>query len=486
MRCRSITAILPAIALAAGLAAGSAPARAATGEEIRAGLQGWFTDTLGQSKAGLSGALLGEVAVTESGAGFLAVLPPIRLALGSPGGPAVVVDPVTVDLQPLLGGAYAANWTLPDAVILRDGDDEIATIAIGRHSVHGLYAPDLGLMLSTDLELHDVRAAARGQPPHIALDLLQVATRYDPVSAGVFDQSTDLRLSGLTALRPDGSEMLRVAAIALSGGARGVRLADWRALVRPAAGHRPKTGAGPQEEAIVPPHPDRPVLLSSAAGRHSIRDARFGLAQGDLAIGDGMLDLSVRGLDSGESSLAVAMRLTGLDLPAAMGPLTPREMTVDLVLAGLPTERLLDSLAALVSGAGPAGTGPALAMFGLHLQDAMMSSGARIEINEVLLAGDGARLRIAGTAKPTYTAALGVVARLDMSISGLATLLAAARAAPDDPETLAQLSALRAAGTAGTGPDGAPLLRYALEIDQQGQILLNGDNLLSPMATAAP
>ena len=489
MRRRLTKVILPAVLLTAGITSWAIPARAVTPEDIQIGLQDWLAEALPRSKFGISIDLDGEVSVLEAGAGFQAMIPPIRLNLAAGTGPAISVDPITVDLQPLVSGGYAVNWTLPDSIELRDADGTLVAITVGGQSGHGIYSPEFGLMISSDIELLGIRAAASNRTPHLAIDSLQFSTRYDAVAPGLFDQSTEIRIAGLSGLNPDGTEAMRIAAVTLSGGARSVDLAAWRELrtsLSASLAHRPKAGGeSPVQSAALTVEP-RPAPLASLESRHRISGARFDLGDGSLSIGDGTLDLTVDGLDSGLSSLAVAFTVTDLDLPEGIGPLTPEQMTIDLVLRGLPTGRLFEALAALVAGAGLADSGHALAMLGLHLQDAMMTSGASIEVNEILLIGDDARLRIAGTIKPTYAAPLGAIAELDISIGGLATLVADARAEPADDETLRQLAVLQAVGTAATDPDGTPVLRYALDITQQGQLLMNGADLMPALATAAP
>ena len=488
MCCRSTKAMLMAALLGAGPVVWSAPASAATADEIQAGLQDWFANALPQSRAGVTAQLDGTVSVTAAGSGFSAMLPPIRLSLGSHAHSALLIESVTVDLQPLLSGGYAANWSLPETIALQGPDGAQATITIAERSGHGLYSPDLALMVSTDFDLRDIQVAADGRAPHLALDSLAAGMRYDAVAPGVFDQSTELHIGGLSGLDPDGSQVLRIASIALSGGARGIDLAAWRDLgasLRGALGHRPKTSVAPPEPAGRPAL-GRAALLNSYQGNHRITDASFQFAGGPLSIGDGALDFSFDGLDSSASSLAIAFSLSDIDHPAAIGPLTPRAMAVDLEISGLPTDRLFDAVTTVAAGAGLAPSNSTLAMFGLYLQDTMMTSGARITINEVLLTGDDARLRLAGTVKPTHAAPLGAIADLEMSIAGLPGMLAAAQADPADGQTLQQLAVLQAVGTPGTDPDGTAVLQYGLEITQQGQILLNGANLLPALANAAP
>ncbi len=500
MRCRSAKAILLSIVLMVGWTAWPSTAGAVTTDDIETGLRDWLADTLAAPHAGMSAVLDGPVSATEAGAGFHALLPPIRLQVGSGLGPEFLIAPIAVDLQPLAGGGYAANWILPERIEMRGEDGSMAEITIGDQSGHGLYSPELGLMISTDLELHGIRAAAAGRPPHLSLDSLVFGTRHDARAPGLFDQSTELRIAGLTALKEDGSEAMRISSLSLSGGASGVHLAAWRDLrssMRAPLGHRPKTSAAlpdqimsqiePSMVASAPASPEnRPTLLASVQGHQQISDARFDLGGGDISIGDGALDLSLDGLDSGSASMAIAFRATDLTLPAAIGPLTPREMVVDLVLSGLPTDRLFDGLTALITGAGLPDSSHGLAMFGLHLQDLMMTSGGRIEVNEVLLIVDDARLRIAGTIKPSYAAPLGVVAQLDMTVGGLGALIAEARTKPADDGTLQQLTVLQAVGIASTDPDGTPVRRFALDINQRGQLLLNGADLMPALASATP
>lgn len=265
-------------------------------------------------------------------------------------------------------------------------------------------------------------------------------------------------------------------------------MATWRDLqttLRARYAHRPKTSAGLPDQ-IAASLTGRPALLASVQGHHRITGARFDLGDGDISIGDGALALSVDGLDSGSASLAIAISVSELGLPASIGPLMPREMAADIVLSGLPTDRLFDALTALVAGAGLPNSSHAMAMFGLNLQDVMMTSGGRIEVNEILLIADDARLRIAGTIKPSYAAPFGVVARLDMSVGGLEALIADARADPADRDSLQRLLVLQAVGTDGTDPDGTPVQRYELDINQKGQIMLNGADLMPALATASP
>ena len=488
MCCRSIKARLLATLLSAGSAAWSAPAFAATADEIQAGLQDWFATALPQSRAGVSAELAGDVSVTESGSGFRAMLPPIRLALGSQRQPSLTIESVTVELQPLVGGGYAANWTLPDTIALHGPGAAQAEITIGSQSGHGFYSPELGLMVSSDLDLGDIRVAMPGQSPHLVIESLAAGMHYDAVGDGIFDQATELRIHGLAGLNPDGTQAMRIDSIALTGGARGIDLAAWRDLrasLQSSLVHRPKTSAA-QPEPVVQPSLDRVALLNSYQGNHRIRGASFDLDGRPLSIGDGALDFSFDGLDSGASSLEFVFSLSDIALPAATGPLTPHTMAVDMTISGLPTDRLFDAMTAVAAGAGLAPSNNTLAMFGLYLQDTMMTSGARIEVNEVLLIGDDARLRLAGTIKPTHAAPLGVIADLDLSISGLSGMLATARADPAAVQTVQQLTVLQAIGTPGTDPDGGPALHYALDITEQGRMLLNGADLLPAVATAAP
>ena len=184
MCCRSTKAMLMAALLGAGPVVWSAPASAATADEIQAGLQDWFANALPQSRAGVTAQLDGTVSVTAAGSGFSAMLPPIRLSLGSHAHSALLIESVTVDLQPLLSGGYAANWSLPETIALQGPDGAQATITIAERSGHGLYSPDLALMVSTDFDLRDIQVAADGRAPHLALDSLAAGMRYDAVAPG--------------------------------------------------------------------------------------------------------------------------------------------------------------------------------------------------------------------------------------------------------------------------------------------------------------
>ncbi len=142
MRRRLTNVILPAVLLTAGMASWAIPARAVTPEDIQSGLQDWLAEALPRSKFGMSIDLDGEVSVLEAGAGFQAMIPPIRLSFAAGTGPEVSVDPITVDLQPLVSGGYAVNWTLPDSIELGGTNGTLVAITVGGQSGHGIYSPE--------------------------------------------------------------------------------------------------------------------------------------------------------------------------------------------------------------------------------------------------------------------------------------------------------------------------------------------------------
>ncbi|NNG02649.1 MAG: hypothetical protein HKM95_00930 [Inquilinus sp.] len=467
---------LPAALLCIGLAITAAirplPAAAADAEEVRLGLQHWIDDLLSGPGLGYAVAADGMVVVAATEDGFRATLPAIRVDLS--GGAAVAIDPIDLTLTAADAETYNVDWQLPESVAL-SGTAGDGRILVASRRGTGLFDPALGVMRQTHIVLGGIGLLDGTGGRRLQVESLELQTAASAGTDGTLDRTTEVQLRGIATT--GGSEPpIRIASLGYSGSARGLRPAAWRAL-----GESLRPGLAPGERPEPPP-----VLLSGFDSRYRADELQFAVRGQPATLAGASLAVTGTGLDGGHANLSLSLALADGDWPPAFGLFAARDAEIELALTGLPSDRLVEALVAALADAGSPQPELALAMLNMRLQEAMMTSGAELEIRTLRLASDMAELRVGGTIAPTLASMWGVVADIEMTIAGLDALIAEARGAPDDGMALQQLTLLQAMGAEDTDPAGRPLRRYVLSITDSGEVLLNGADLMPVLVAATP
>ena len=145
-----------------------------------------------------------------------------------------------------------------------------------------------------------------------------------------------------------------------------------------------------------------------------------------FALDNAGVEVFTGGLLGPAASLGVRAGMDGLMLAQAPLPphLMPQEISAGIVLEGLPTEQIQSAFATFLESAAQVGPDMAMMAFGMGLQQAVMTEGATLEIEEILFINEVTHFEMTGTVTPDPTAAFQMVAEARIEFVNMEGLIA--------------------------------------------------------------
>jgi hypothetical protein len=168
------------------------------------------------------------------------------------------------------------------------------------------------------------------------------------------------------------------------------------------------------------------------------------------------------------------------DDPVA-GTTLPRKGTIDVRLSGVPVQTIARSVMndfGRLSGADEAERQAAAAAVGEAVADAVAARPMTLTIAPSSVAGDGVAIGVTGQFNVVAAPTAGLAGSLDATVSGLDTVLAAARGAaatsPDAAGMVQMLTLLKAQAVRERQGDGTVVDRFRIEVAPDAPVLVNG------------
>ncbi|MEM1286458.1 MAG: hypothetical protein AAGH43_13820 [Pseudomonadota bacterium] len=403
------------------------------------------------------------------------------------------------EITPVGDGWYRADWDFPTSISMRNprGNERIdGSFSSDDNTL--TFAPEYGVALQGNVSFEEMAFTVSEENVTALIDGMQMVIDTDEEDAPhTFSTESEMSLSGLIIDVPgEGSVQLDEA---LFEGASESQRLDLFALFNAAV-----RGLEPESEEylnamlnVVSEHRDE----TWAAG------LRFSSALEGLRVDVDGVDVSMErlativgagDLDQASADLEIAFDMAGLEtnqVPPAFAEVAPNDITIDVTAEDLPIQQIMnvvyDALGPLGEEAvGPkgrrAGAGPTveqlqsidpMVMLGL-----LLGSEAKLAINELLVEAPIGYLDASGVIEPDPNAAFQAVGSLDISIAGLADIIAFTQQMGGDAAQFAALaSAIAAMGEDSTDGDGVAVKEFALEVTAAGQVLLNGNDMSAMM-----
>jgi hypothetical protein len=111
------------------------------------------------------------------------------------------------------------------------------------------------------------------------------------------------------------------------------------------------------------------------------------------------------------------------------------------------------------------------------LQAAIQTSGAKVEVAPSQLVSELVEMKADGAFNVVQQAMFGVVGGLNVAVRGLDDIVALAQSTPDDMEAQQLIGAagmLQQYSAREQGADGKPVDKFKIEVNETGQVLING------------
>ena len=381
-----------------------------------------------------------------------------------------------------------------------DGKDR-GKLAITTKAFNGLWSKELGAFQKLDAEFADISATDDAQGDVRVADAKFSGALTDK-GGGVFDSIGNLVLSGFTA-KDTGQGVFGISEVRVDGKYDSLKIADYQAAIRKYQELTVKqmaavdqAGTNPAQPATLSPEDQKAMTDAITTMAASVKGGDFKIAFSGLkyseagkdpfSLGSLTLGTTIDGINQDKASLAFDIAHQDLAIstgetasPVAQATL-PKNGNLSLKVTDVPSKDLVkvlsDNLPGVLSSDVMMAQANATAMM-VALEAVFQTSGAKIEIAPSQLVSQLMELKADGNFNVTPQAAFGVVGGLNVAIRGMDDLVALAQKTPEDYEAQQAMSSvgmLQQYSAREQGADGKPVDKFKIEVNEQGQLLVNG------------
>ena len=385
------------------------------------------------------------------------------------------------------------------AAILDDADDRIALINYGLEYLSGTWSTALRSFLGIDMAVDRFEVVVPEENLGFVIQRLTVVNRVVTRGDGLNDIEGEARIAGLRAINP-AAGTLRIGEILIDYRAHGQDLAGIQALNqaleevgdRDTPPDRNRIAAileGLERVNILPRGfierikvTDLNYLDADQRPRFHFDELEFDLAGGDLHLALGYSSLGLRMTGARTTLPGDAGNGAANPLPA----LTPENLGLIASVERFPVRAwwrsVLNGLV-LAAAAGEQGLNrDAIGeTMGAELLAAINEAGTVLRLDRLDVEAPSGRLRAEGEFQIDPATAIGLRGRLDLTITGLDEMIAAAtgaaqsgQVAPGVQGNMMFLMLLKGMARREIGPDGGTVDRLEIAVTPAGDILLNG------------
>jgi hypothetical protein len=398
-------------------------------------------------------------------------------------------------LTPRGDGWYDSQWKLPPNYEIYDQLEQLAAqITIGKQQLQGVWAPEYQNFMSFDYTAESVALKGPDQRAAMLVDGVTLVGETVPNGRQLHDSRGHFSLSGLAMNDPDSNVQVLLGGIEAVAEMNDMDLVGYIAWNKALADLETRLSSVPQDQ--LPPETlaELQVLVTQAAGlvggstgTFRMLDLRVVSDVSDVVIKELAFGGGVSGLSGGTGNLQLDGRLDSLSVKPALSfdPLLPRQASYRMGINNFPYTQLITSMfnmAQLPDGSDP----DAMTTMGLmELQGSLTSAGSTFEIQEAHLATDTIEADLSGDMRPDLNSPFGAVADFTLIVSGIHQAMTALQGVEGAEDSIMFLGMLQGFGLAEVDAEGNNRMRYDFRLTPQGQLLLNGVDMMMLMAPPA-
>ena len=475
------TSSLAIMAMTAGQAA--AQVDEAGADEIRRGVENYITQYLVTGPES-EVTLQGDVEVTAEGDHYAVTLPTFIFGLQ---GPQLVVDPILATLTPTADDLIDVTWTMPSRYEVGAGGQTMATMSIDAQTAEGTFAPAFETFTDLNFVLERIELRPTQEEGAATVDTFSMVMDTEEVAPDRFDADFDVVLAGLDVDPGQQDGVLSLDEIGLAGSISHLDMREYTMFgqqlnqLMSAADMENPRGPDPMVFGdIAALLRETPNLFSDMDLTYRLHGLNFGDGQEGAQLGSASAGMYVTGLDqpAGTIGFHADMNELAIQPTPPFNNILPQEVRAEVMLVDLPNEQLLNLLIDFLEQTSEMGPDMAGTMFMVGLQQAVMQSGASLEVPEIYVDLGVSEINFTGTVSPTASSPLGVVADATLTVSNMAGLIGELQAmGPMGQDVVQGLTVLQTMGEVSQTGEGQSLHSYHFQATDAGQVLLNGNDM---------
>jgi hypothetical protein len=394
--------------------------------------------------------------------------------------------------------------TVPQSMPFKGPDGKDAgKLTITTKSFSGIYSKELASFQKLDGEFADI-SATDDKGGDVRVASAKFTGGLTDKGGGVADSVGNLVLSALTA-KDTGGGTFSIAEAHIDGKYDSMKVADYQAamikyqelvvkqaaLAEPGASGQPSSLSPEEQKALTDAIATMAASVKGGDFKIALKDLKYSengeepFSMGGLTLGvlmDGInQEKGSFNFDIGHQDLVV--KSEDMASPVTQASM-PRSGNLSLKITDIPSKDIVKVLADNLPGAASADSAMAeanaIAML-VALQAVLQTSGAKIEVAPSQLVSEVVEMKADGMFNVVQQSMFGVVGALNVAIRGMDDLVALAQQTPDDHEAqqvMGSAGMLQAFSAREQGADGKPVDKFKIEINEAGQILINGKPLM--------
>ena len=449
----------------------------------------------------------GEITVNEIGGAYHVVIPGVTLDPGQEfeGRSEGILDfgDVSIIAKPLDDDRYHVDVTLPNRMSFREPGGEVAAlITIGTQRFEGVWVPAFETFIEADAAYQDIWLTVPGSQPMMTLSELTMRVAVEENTPGSWSGPSVTKLSQLRFEVPESGERFGLGEFEVRAYVDAMRLGDWSRFMREVTGmiEQLQAQAGtaePDPAALLALLTDMPRLFSGVWSDMTISNVTAEDASGARVFAmDRMTTyFGLNGIDQSRASAQFRYTHSGLDVAALEGvtkQVVPGDVTLEIEAVDLPTQALWESIIEVIKSSAEMPPELIQMMLLQRVYEAVFAASSGLNITKLNLDAPGIDITGTGGIKADGESMHGVTGQFDVTVRGIDNMVAAMSDAPEDDNAMEMamaLSMMQALGAPEPDEDGVSVRRYLLTIGADGQVLLNGNDLmamLGPMMGQPP
>lgn len=483
MRASSLFAVA---ALTAGMAlpaTASAQATAEVAQELQAGLKAWLSENLRLEDTEVSLIFNGGVDVVPDGDRYLMTIP--SATVNFDGEVEMVVDPIEVELVPADQGRFEVSWTVPARYVFTNPRrNETAELTIGSQHGRGLFDPAYQSMLDVDMAWNDIAVIPPEDEGTFALAGFSVVADTQETDPGIFDCVYTIALEGFDFLDNRTGDRINIGLFSIDGSFAGLDLAAYMSFYEEfrTIAAEAEQAMGPDEaligrmQALVD---DTPALMDDASFRYTLTGLDVDAEGQAVVLDETSLGAALTGMAGQTSELTLTYSGAGLAINPAppFAQYIPTDMDVELGLANIPNDAIIDAMSQALGNMGQMGPEGAVMMAGMALQQAMLSLGSEVQMREFAIVAPSYTVDFQGSASASSASPFGAIANATIIIGKLDQLQQELMASPMTEEPAQMIAVFQTMGLEDVDAQGNPARRFEIELTETGTVLLNGSDM---------
>ena len=396
-----------------------------------------------------------------------------------------------------------SNLTLPQTMPFKgpDGKDK-GKLTLTTKAFSGVYSKALATFQQMDAEFADI-SATDDRGADVGLGNAKFTMTVTDKGGGVADALVKSTLAGLTA-KEDAGGVFSIAETQVDGKYDSWKLAEYQAaalkyqelILKQAAVLEQGGQSGSAQPASLTPEEQKALADAISAMAASIKggDFKIGLkglkfteaGEEPFSMGGLTLQTVIDGINQEKATfnLDIAHQDLVVKSSEVASPVTqaslPKSGNLSIKVSEIPSKDMVkvltDNVPGMSSGDPSMAQANAMAMM-VALQAVILSSGAKIEIAPSQLLSQLVEIKADGAFNVQPQAAYGIVGGLNVAIRGIDDLLALAQKTPDDfdaQQAMGSIQMLQTYSAREQGADGKPVDKFKIEVNQAGQMTVNG------------